>query len=130
MNDDQQQLDLLATFHYVVAGITALIGCFPIIHLAIGIAILSGAIPHKPDETFLETLFGALFAGVAAMMILAFWALALFVFSAGRLLKQRRRHTFCLVVAGVHAGAVRHGPRRVHADRFAETVGAGAVCRE
>src|SRR5262245_44113116 len=101
MNDDQQQLDLLAIFHYVVAGITALFGCMPIFHLVIGIAMLSGAIPHKPDEMFPEKLFGAFFAGFAAMIILAMWALAFFIFSAGRLLKQRRRHTFCLVVAGV-----------------------------
>jgi len=44
INQDDEHLRLLSVFHYVVAGITALFACFPIIHLIIGIAMLSGAL--------------------------------------------------------------------------------------
>ncbi len=101
MNDDLQQLNLLAIFHYVVAGICALMGCVPFVHLGIGIAALSGALPHKPDEQFPEALFGALFAVFGAVAILAAWSLAFCMFLTGRRLNQHRQYTFCLVVAAV-----------------------------
>jgi len=99
MNQDEQQLDLLAIFHYVVAGILALFGCFPIIHLSLGIAMILGKLNggNHPPPAFIGWLFAG-FAGVAMAMM---WTLALVVLIAGRRLKQRRSRTFCLVVAGI-----------------------------
>ena len=49
MNQDEQHLDLLSIFHYVVGGITALLSCIPFLHVAIGIAMLCGAFEgHNP----------------------------------------------------------------------------------
>ncbi|MGQ0637081.1 MAG: hypothetical protein ACT4QC_20925 [Planctomycetaceae bacterium] len=101
MNDDLQQLNLLAIFHYVVAGIAVLLGSVPIIHVAIGIALLSGAFPQKPDERFPETLVGAFFVACGALAIVMAWSLAVGMFLAGRRLKQHRKYMFCLVIAGV-----------------------------
>jgi len=101
MNDDLQHLKLLSIFHYVVAGMTALIGCFPLIHLAVGIAFLSGRIapqPHHPEEI---AFMGWLFTGIAGSMIIVMWSLAVVAFCAGRCLQAHRRRTFCLVVAGL-----------------------------
>ena len=39
MSDEANQLDLLAIFHYVVGGMTALFACIPLIHVAIGLAL-------------------------------------------------------------------------------------------
>ena len=41
MTKDEEHLRLLSIFHFVVAGMTALFALFPIIHLLIGLAIVS-----------------------------------------------------------------------------------------
>lgn len=44
INDDLRHLQLLSIFHFVAGGITALFGCFPLIHLTIGILLVRGVI--------------------------------------------------------------------------------------
>jgi len=43
MTQDEQHLDLLSIFHYVVGSLTAFFSCFPLIHVIMGIFMLSGA---------------------------------------------------------------------------------------
>ena len=43
--EDLQQLKLLSIFHYVLAGITGLFSLFPLIHLFMGLAIVTGHLP-------------------------------------------------------------------------------------
>ncbi len=40
MNQDLDHLRLLAIFHYVVAGLAALVACFPLIHLVMGLVFI------------------------------------------------------------------------------------------
>jgi hypothetical protein len=50
---DEQHIQLLPIFHYVVGGMTALFACMPLIHLGIGIAVCSECEPNKtlvPEE--------------------------------------------------------------------------------
>ncbi|MDF2817502.1 MAG: rane protein [Stenotrophomonas rhizophila] len=103
--EDASHLRLLSIFHYVVAGLTALFSLFPLIHVGIGIAALSGAMPIEsnggaasPDET---RLFGWLFIGIGSFVILCGLTLASFMAYAGRCLARQRRHTLCLVVAAL-----------------------------
>ena len=98
-NQDEEQLRLLAIFHYVVGGLTALAACFPLIHLAIGLFMLlkPEAFKPRPPPEFLSWIFIV----VAAVIILAGWTLALLFVLAGRNLTRRRRYLFCQVVAGV-----------------------------
>ena len=55
---DEEHLRLLATFHYVVAGIGAIFACFPLIHVAIGVmmivdpASMSGGQNAAPPRAF------------------------------------------------------------------------------
>jgi hypothetical protein len=42
-----------------------------------------------------------MFTGIAGIMIVAMWSFAIVLLCAGRCLQERRRHTFCLVVAGL-----------------------------
>ena len=49
MNRDKEHLQLLAVFHYVVAGLTALFALIPLIHVAIGWFMLH-APPPKHGE--------------------------------------------------------------------------------
>jgi hypothetical protein len=101
MYDDLQHLKLLSIFHYVVAGITALIGCFPLIHLAIGIALLTGHLPSKPGDPVSDAFIGLMFTGIAGVMIVMMWSFAVVLLFAARFLQERQRYTFCIVVAGI-----------------------------
>jgi hypothetical protein len=101
-NQDEQHLNILSIFHYVVGGLTALFACFPIFHLAMGIGMLSGGFGEiPPDEAFPFRLFGLLFVIFPAVIILLGWALAAAIVVAGYYLSKRRKYTFCLVVAGL-----------------------------
>lgn len=100
MDNDTRQLDLLSTFHYVVAGIIALFGCLPIFHVILGIAMLAGAFDHQqgpPPPRF----FGFVFIAMALVMIAMMWATAIAVWIAGSRLRRRTNYTYCLVIAAI-----------------------------
>ena len=98
MSQDSEHLKLLAIFHYVVAGITALFACIPFLHFFIGLALTTGAFPDTDPEAQAVGIFIMVFAG---LFIVAGWTLAALIAYAGRNLQTRRRYTFCLVMAGV-----------------------------
>jgi len=100
VTQDEQHLHLLSIFHFVVAGITFLFAMFPILHLAIGVAILSGAIPTS-DGDGIPRFFGWFFVVFATTWIVCGLTLATLIALGGRALQRRRHYTFCLVVAGL-----------------------------
>lgn len=107
MTDPRQQdaeyLKLLTIFHYVVAGMMALWGSFPIIHFLVGLALLFGKFEEeKPGGPPVE-IVGLFFAVVAGAAMTVGWTLALCTLLAGRNLAQRRNYMFCLVMAGIMA---------------------------
>lgn len=98
--DDSQHLRLLAIFHYVVGGLTGLFACFPLLHVAIGLAMIYA--PHafntKPgDEP--PAFVGWIFAGFGGALVLAGWAVAVCILFAGRFIAKRRRYWFVFVLA-------------------------------
>jgi hypothetical protein len=97
---DAEHLRLLSIFHYVVAGLAAVFGSFPIIHLVMGLLIVQGAF-EKPGQPDFPRAFGWVFVGFAGAMILMFWTLAVLLAVAGRQLSRRRGYTFCLVTAAI-----------------------------
>jgi hypothetical protein len=104
MSDDEQHLRLLSIFHYVVAGFLALVGCFPLIHLALGIAIVSDALPSVPEGAHgggPPEILGWMFIAVAAFMIVCAWTLAVCILAAGLKLAGRTGYLFCLIIAGI-----------------------------
>lgn len=98
MTQDEQHLDLLAIFHYVLGGMTALFSCFFLIHVAMGIAMLCGTFDGKDAP---PRFFAWIFILIPSAFILMGWVLAGFIVAAGRKLKRRTSHTFCLVIAGL-----------------------------
>ena len=98
MTGEEKQLDLLAIFHYIVGGITALFACVPLIHVAIGIAIIFGMFdePNPPPA-----LIGWVFVLIGGTFVLSGWALAIAILIAGRKLKKRMARTYCLVIGAV-----------------------------
>jgi hypothetical protein len=101
MNNDAEHLRLLVIGHYVAAAITALVACFPLIHLTVGVALLLNPPPAHNSEEFPVPLVGLLFALIGGAFVLAGWTLAACIFVAGRSITARKRYYFCLVVAGV-----------------------------
>jgi len=100
MNRDEEHLKLLSIFHYVVGGIAAFFAFFPIIHLVIGIAMLTGGFEKaSADEEFPAFVFGLMFVLMASFIMLCGWALAICLIVAGRQLARRKRYMFCLVMA-------------------------------
>ena len=114
MENDLEQIKLLSIFHYVVAGITGLIACFPIMHLVVGISILTGTgfygqAMSEEQLPFPFSLFGLLFTILPAVMILGGWGLAVCLILAGRNLKIKTNRTFCMVIAGISCAFVPFG---------------------
>lgn len=98
MSRDAEHLDLLAIFHYVVAGLTALGSLVPLIHLTIGIGMVSGRMAG--DEPMTREI-GLFFIFIASVLIVMGLTFAVFVVFAGRALQRRRNYMFCLVIAGL-----------------------------
>jgi fumarate reductase subunit D len=95
---DLEHLRLLSIFHYIVGAITALFSLLPVLHLVVGLLLMTGRI-DEPDPA--ARLIGGLFVAIAAAFIVCGLILAGFMIHAGRCIARRRRHTLCLVVAGV-----------------------------
>jgi hypothetical protein len=101
MNDqDRQHLELLSVFHYVVGALVGVFSCFPVIHLAVGIALVTGALGHPSDHAVLRVV-GVVLILLASVLILTGWSVAVLLILAGRYLARRAHYTFCLVMAGV-----------------------------
>jgi hypothetical protein len=101
VTQDDEHLRLLSIFHYVVAGIMAMIACFPIIHFGVGVAIILApemfGNKGEPPPAFI----GWLFAIVGAVFIALGWTFAALTFTAGRFLAMRKNYMFCLVMAAL-----------------------------
>lgn len=99
-DQDDQYIRILSIFHYVVAGLAALFSLIPVIHLTLGIAIVSGAI-KEPREAFPLSMMGWFFIVFASCAILCGLAFSVCLFLAGHYLNRRRRYIFCFVMAAL-----------------------------
>jgi hypothetical protein len=98
---DTEHLNLLSIFHYVVAGLSALFACFPIIHLGLGLFMVLAPEKMGGPNNAPPAFFGWFFIAFAALFILAGWTFAVLVFFTGRFLSQRKKYNFCFVMACV-----------------------------
>lgn len=108
MDQHDEHLRLISIFHYVVAALAALFACFPLIHLVIGIAMLSGGFANGSGGDDLKWI-GGFFVAFASAWILMGLTFAICVLLAGRNLAKRTRYTFCLVMAGLECVFVPFG---------------------
>lgn len=99
---DEEHLRLLAIFHYVVAGIGALFACFPLIHVAMGLALfLSPSFAGKGQNDVPPHWFGLLFVVVGGFFVLLGWGAAICTLISGRYLARRRKRMFSFVMAAI-----------------------------
>lgn len=98
-SEDREHINLLVVLHYVMAGLTALGACVPIVHLALGLTMVSEVFPVANDNSKFSTTLGWFFVIIASVAIVFGMALAICILLAGRNLQKRTGHTFCFVVA-------------------------------
>ncbi|MFC1672381.1 hypothetical protein ACFL01_04530 [Planctomycetota bacterium] len=99
--DDVKQIELLSTFHYVLAGLTALFSCMPIFHIVIGVAMVTGKLFEEGKGDGPPAMFGWIFVAMGAVAMLLGWSLSICIFLAGKRLRRCTNRTFCMVVAGM-----------------------------
>lgn len=100
MERDERDLSLLSIFHFVMAALASLGGSVPIIHVLLGLKMLS-------DPAFLSGGRGApppfnpgwLFVGIGAFAIVLGWTMAFALVFSGLSLRGRRRYWFCFILA-------------------------------
>ncbi len=97
-SDDIDHLRWLSIGHYIVGGLSVVCGFFPFIHLSVGIGMLSGQLSGSNPPADAQFV-GALFIGIASVMIAMFWITAGLLIYAGRCYVARRKRTLCFVVA-------------------------------
>ena len=101
MTEIQNQLKLLVTFHYVVSALAGVFALFPLIHLGLGLMMVLSPETLQGGGQPPPAFIGWLFVIVGACCIVVGLVFAACVFFAGRSIQQRKRHMFCLVMAGV-----------------------------
>lgn len=104
---DAGHIKLLSIFHFVMAGLTALFACFPIIHVVLGVLMVSGKLAQTVPPTTGPTLppvpseIGYLFIVMGSVALLLGWTMAILMLIAGVKLGRHRSRTFCIVVGAV-----------------------------
>lgn len=95
---DQEHLNLLGIFYYVMAGMNILTCFFGGIYLLFGVLVLFDVLPEagKQDDTqIVGTIMLAVGAGIAILGL----ASVILCFLTGRWLRAITHRTFCFVVA-------------------------------
>jgi hypothetical protein len=97
---DREHLQLLAIFHYVVAGLAALVSFFPLLYSIIGGFLLYAARhPGPSDQGLPPAILGWIFIVLGSLSFLAGVAMAICILIAGRSLSRCKRYSFALVMA-------------------------------
>ena len=101
MSQDKEHLQLLAIFHYVVAGLAALFSFFPLLYTTVG-AVFIFAARHgtaKPGEDLPPEFLGWIFVVLGSVLFLIGIAMAICILITGRSLVLRKRYHFVFVMA-------------------------------
>jgi hypothetical protein len=100
VSQDSEHLQLLAIFHYVIAGLAALLAFCPLFYSIIGGFLLYAAQHPGPSNQQPPPVFlGWIFIALGAVFFIAGIALAICVLIAGRCLSLCKGYSFALVMA-------------------------------
>jgi hypothetical protein len=101
MREDEQHLQLLAIFHFILGGLYALCGCFPLVYVFAGGMVISAAPPPKSPNEPPPEVIGVIFIALGLFLCAMIWIIAICTLLSGRFIMQRKYRTFCLVTAGL-----------------------------
>jgi len=100
MNRDKEHLQLLAVFHYVIAGLATLFCLFPLLYSILGGFLLYAANhPGPSNQEPPPAVLGWVFIVLGTLFFLAGVAMAICILIAGRSLALCKRYSFALVMA-------------------------------
>jgi hypothetical protein len=99
-NKDLEQLKMLAIGHYVLGGLTALFGLFPLIYVILGAVFIAAPPPSSRPGDPPPAALGWIFVIIGVVASLIIWGLAFGTIYAGRQLSKLQKYTFCLIMAG------------------------------
>lgn len=86
----------LTVGYYVVGGITALFASIPMLHIFMGIMMVSGTFGAKLGPEIAPA--GWMFIVAGGAVVLIGWTLAILTLIAGRRISALRSHQFCFVI--------------------------------
>jgi hypothetical protein len=113
MTEDDTHLNSLAIAHYVVGGMMVLFACFPLIHMFVGLSILTnmGGMHEvlNANENAPPPAFGWLFFIMGLLFFLFAQAISISVIVSGRFLKQRKNYLFSFILACLACAAFPFG---------------------
>ena len=115
MNQDDSHLDSLAIAHYVLGGLMVLFACFPLLHVAMGVMVVSGVgemsqqLAAQPNGGSPPQWVGWIFVGAGLLFFALGQALSISVIVSGRFLKQRKHYMFSFILACLACAAFPFG---------------------
>lgn len=102
MNDeDTRYLNLLSMFHYILGGITALFSCVPIIHVLVGLAMISGNFFQNDKVAAPPPFMGWIFVVMGTLGIVLGAIMAVCMMIAASRLRMRTARIYCMVIAAI-----------------------------
>jgi hypothetical protein len=99
---DEEHLDLLAIFHYVMAGLNVLGVCAGGVYVVVGLALAAGGVSQQggPDSGSMMLVGGGIAAvGLFVTALIGVWTFLTFL--AGRKLAKRQGRIFIMVIAAL-----------------------------
>lgn len=108
IDQDREHLRLLSIFYYIWAGLQSLGGLIGLAFIGVG-AFLASSTQLAQTNNPPPPWFGAIFAGIGALVLVAVEGMAALSFFTGRFLSRRQHHTFCVVISAVNCMSLPFG---------------------
>jgi len=103
MDQDQEHLRLLSLFYYIFAGLGAVGSMFAGIYVLFGFFMMSAihGSPGNAASNAAPAMVGLLFVGVGIFIMILGLSLSYCNYLVGKSLAERKRYTFCMVMAAI-----------------------------
>lgn len=95
----KQHLDLLSIGYFIAGGLALLFSLFFLIYVVLGGFMMASPESFQPDEP--PAAIGCFMMAFGGVFLLLGWAYGICMILAGRNLKRRAKHTFCIVMAAI-----------------------------
>lgn len=97
VDQDQEHLRLLSIIYYIYADMTVFFGLFGTLYIVIGLVF---AVNPPPTTKGDPKILGYIFTALGGLFVLLAAVITTAEFLVARYLTRRKRHTFCVIVAG------------------------------